>query len=327
MPKLHKKALIVGIDNYPSQPLCGCVNDATSIANILETDGNGDPNFEVQLKTDIQSKSNFKTLIAELFKGKSDIETALFYFSGHGFLNEIGGYLVTPDYSKYDEGISMYEILALANISEVQNKIIILDCCHAGTMGIPMINNPISQLSEGVTILTASRGDELSIEINGHGVFTNLLLDALNGGAADLRGNISPGSVYAYIDQALGEFYQRPVFKTNVSRFTSLRWVEPQISDVTLRKIKDLFPDPNDHFSLDPSYEETNSKDIKHEIIEPFADPENVKVFKQLQKLQSVGLVVAVDAPFMYFAAMNSKACKLTPLGQHYWRLAKDRRI
>jgi hypothetical protein len=40
--------------------------------------------------------------------------------------------------------------------------------------------------------------------------------------------------------------------------------------------------------------------------------------------LQSVGLVVPVETKFMYFAAMDKKACKLTSLGQHYWNLVKN---
>lgn len=48
---------------------------------------------------------------------------------------------------------------------------------------------------------------------------------------------------------------------------------------------------------------------------------------KDLQKLVSVGLVKPVDEDHMYYAAMNSKSCKLTALGAHYWRLVKDQRI
>jgi len=320
-----KKALVVGINNYRSSPLCGCINDASGIATILETHGDGSPNFDVRLESDVQTKSKLKTMIVELFSGNSD--TVLFYFSGHGFFNEIGGYLVTPDYSKYDEGISMVEILILANQSEVKDKIIILDCCHSGAMGSPTVSGAASQLNEGITILTASRDSEHSMEINGHGVFTNLLLDALQGGAADLRGHISPGGAYAHIDQALGAWEQRPVFKTNVTRFTSLRTISPQVPLDVLRKIIKYFPKPQDEFKLNPSYEDTNDKNIKHDIVEPFARPDNVSVFKNLQKLQSVGLVVPVNATYMYFAAMESKSCRLTSLGSHYWQLVKDKRI
>jgi hypothetical protein len=320
-----KKALVVGINDYPDSKLRGCINDASGLGTILKTHGNGSPNFDVRIETDVQTKSKLKTMIVELFSGKGD--TALLYFSGHGYLNELGGYIVTPDHQKYDEGISMDEILVLANKSEIKDKIIILDCCHSGALGSPINGNGNSQLSEGVSILTASRDDEPSMEINGHGVFTNLLLDALQGGASDLRGHISPGGVYAYIDQALGAWEQRPVFKTNVTRFTSLRTVNPQVPLEVLRKIIEYFPEPQHEFTLNPSYEETNTKVVEHSVIEPYADPENVSVFKNLQKFQSVGLVVPVDEEYMYFAAMNSKSCMLTSLGYHYWRLVKDSRI
>lgn len=320
-----KKALSIGINNYPSSPLRGCINDASGLASIIETDGDGSPNFDVRIETDVPTKSELKTMIVELFSGDND--TVLLYFSGHGFMNELGGYLVTPDHAKYDEGISMDEILLLANKSKAKDKIIILDCCHSGAFGSPELENGTSRIGEGVSILTASRDDEPSMEINGHGVFTNLLLDALQGGAADLRGHISPGGVYSYIDQALGPWKQRPVFKTNITRFTSLRKTIPQVPSDTLRKIIEYFQAPQEEYQLDPSYEDTNTEIVEHHVIEPHAKAENVAVFKNLQKMQSVGLIIPVDAEYMYFAAMESKACKLTSLGHHYWRLVKDKRI
>jgi hypothetical protein len=321
-----KKALVIGIDDYPLSPLKGCVNDASAFAKIMETHGDGSPNFSVELKTNVKTKSDLKSLIIELFKGNGD--TALLYFSGHGILNSIGGYLVTPDHQKHDEGVSMDEILTITNNSKVKNKIIILDCCYSGVFGTPKVTGgTTAQINEGVAILTASRDSETSLEVNSHGVFTNLLLDALQGGAADLRGHITPGSVYAYIDQALGPWDQRPVFKTNVTSFTSLRTINPQLPNTILRKIIEYFPAPEDHYGLDPSYEDTNTKDVKHTIITPYAKTENINIFKQLQKMQSVGLVVPVDVEYMYFAAMESKSCKLTALGYHYWKLVKDKRI
>ena len=46
-----KKALIVGINDYPSSPLNGCVNDANSMGTILESNGDGSPNFELRTIT------------------------------------------------------------------------------------------------------------------------------------------------------------------------------------------------------------------------------------------------------------------------------------
>lgn len=314
-----KKALVVGINDYPTSPLKGCVNDANSISNVLETNGDGSPNFSVRLLTspsDNINKSDLRKAIEELFSGDADI--ALFYFSGHGFIKSTGGYIVTTDYKRYDEGISMDDILVLANDSRVKDKIIILDCCHSGAFGSPSLTSGrFAQLSEGLTVLTASRDEESALEINGSGIFTLLVVDALKGGASDLIGNISPGSIYSYVDQALGPWDQRPIFKTYVTRFTSLRNITPPVPLSTLRKICEYFPSPQDEYKLNPTYEFT----------EPVKNDDNVAIFKDLQKFESVGLVIPVGEEHMYFAAMNSKSCRLTALGYQYWRLVKEKKI
>ncbi len=314
-----KKALIVGIDNYQSSPLNGCVNDANAIANTLETNGDGSPNFSVRLTTSPNTdvtRSSLREAIENLFSGESDM--ALLYFSGHGFIKSTGGYLVTKDASQYDEGVSMDEVLNIANQSNAKNKVIILDCCYSGALGSPSVtNNNLAQLSEGLSVLTASRDSESAMEVNGLGVFTSLVVDALKGGAADLRGNITPGSLYAYVDEALGAWDQRPIFKTNVSNFASLRNVPPKVPFETMRKITIYFNAPEAEHKLDPSYEYTEKSAIE----------EKVKIFKDLQKFQSVGLVIPVDEEFMYFAALNSKSCRLTALGYQYWRLVNEKKL
>jgi hypothetical protein len=314
-----RKALIVGINDYPSSPLHGCVNDASSLATILECHGDGSPNFDVRLLTcpsTAMPRSKLREAVEQLFAG--DSEMALFYFSGHGYIKSTGGYLVTTDATKYDEGVSMDHVLNLANQSKAKNKVIILDCCHSGAMGTPSLAlSAMAQLSEGLSVLTASRDTEYALEKNGAGVFTSLVLDALKGGAADLRGNITPGSLYAYVDEALGAWDQRPIFKTNVTSFASLRRLPPKVPFEVMRRITQHFATPDVEHELDPSYEDTQAQ----------ANPANVAIFKDLQKLQSVGLVVPIDEEFMYFAAMNSKACRLTALGYQYWRLVKEKKL
>lgn len=314
-----KKALIVGIDNYPENQLSGCVNDANSVANVLEANGDGSPNFSTHLLTDSTNqitKRELKQGIEKLFNG--DCDTALFYFAGHGILTSVGGYIVTSDGRKYDEGISMNEILQYANKSKARNKIIILDCCHSGAMGkLPDIEEDRSLLGHGLVVLTACRDVETSAEKNGYGVFTSLVVDALQGGAADLRGCVTPGSIYSYVDQALGPWDQRPVFKSNISAFTSLRKINPPIPFEELRQICTLFPDAAQEYKLDPSYEDTS----------PSANPENCKRFKILQKYNRVNLVVPVEEEHMYYAAINSKSCRLTALGYQYWRLVNEKKL
>lgn len=321
-----KKALVIGINEYPKALLAGCVNDANEVAQLLRTNADGSINYDVRCELNVKSKGLLRGMIEDLFSGNT--ENVLLYFSGHGTISATGGYIVTPDYSEHDMGVSMDDILSLANQSSCKNKVIILDCCHAGNLGLVTAtgsNNAI--ICEGLTVLTACEKKESAVELRGHGIFTALFIAALNGGAADLMGEITPGSIYAYIDRALGSWDQRPMFKTNVNRFTSLRKVNPQISLDILHRITEFFSWEEDEFKLDPSFEDTNSLEITHEVIPPYANVEHVKMFKALQKLQSAGLVIPVDEDYMYFAAMKSKACALTALGQRYWKLVKDRRI
>jgi hypothetical protein len=100
------------------------------------------------------------------------------------------------------------------------------------------------------------------------------------------------------------------------------------VPPATLRKLIDYFPSPQDEHKLDSSYEFTNDpKQQQPKIQEPVADPVKVAIFKDLQKFASVGLVVPVGTDHMYFAAMNSKSCRLTALGFQYWRLVKEKRV
>jgi hypothetical protein len=182
----------------------------------------------------------------------------------------------------------------------------------------------LASLSEGLTVLTASTKDQYATEENGRGVFTTLLVDALYGGAANLTGDITPGSVYAHVDQSLGAWEQRPVFKTNVRQFVSLRKVTPPIPLADLRRMMEFFPAPGFEFSLDPSFEpEMKGRDAGM----PPPDPEKTRAFALLQRYNRLNLLVPVGAPHMWNAAMESKTCKLTVLGEHYRRLVEKNRI
>ncbi|MCK7559787.1 caspase family protein [Chitinophaga sedimenti] len=131
-----KKALVVGINNYPGGArLMGCVNDATKVAELLNSNEDGSPNFDVMLCTDVKTKTELRSLILDVFK--MDDEVSLFYFSGHGCITDAGGYIVTPDFAKYDEGIAMDDVLKMVSLSPARHKIVILDCCHSGAMGTP----------------------------------------------------------------------------------------------------------------------------------------------------------------------------------------------
>ena len=322
-----KKALVVGINYYDHiGQLHGCVNDAYAVSQVLMRHMDSSVNFDVKQITAVDkgtsiTRKQLKDDVIELFKDDSEI--AIFYFAGHGHVENTGGFLITSECRDGDDGLSLDEVLTISNESKAKNKILILDSCHSGIAGTPKSLGDKALLSEGMTILTASSKDQYANEINGSGVFTSLLVDALNGGAANLLGDITPGSIYAHIDQSLGAWEQRPIFKTNVKAFTSLRKVAPPIQLSDLKQIIELFQSPGYEFPLDPSFEP--QPPAPNHGIAP--DPINNAKFAILQKLNRLNLVKPVGEDHMYFAAMNSRACKLTVLGEHYWNLIRKGRI
>lgn len=323
-----RKALIVGIDYYANiGNLSGCVNDAYSVKAALERNADGTLNFSApQVLTGtgaVQAvrKRDLKESVRQLFADDSEI--ALFYFAGHGYIEDTGGFLCASDSETGDDGLALAEVMTLANTSKARNKVIILDSCHSGVAGDSAMATGLAEISDGITIMTASTASQYSYETpgGGAGVFTSLFVDALNGSAANLVGDITPGSVYAHIDQSLGPWAQRPVFKTNVKTFVSLRKAEPPITLTDLQALTKHFPTSGFQFPLDPSFEpERFEEQLQNPEIPP-PDPVNTATFRVLQKYVRVNLVRPVGAPHMWHAAMEGKSCELTVLGQHYWNL------
>lgn len=328
-----KKALVIGIDAYPSSPLTGCVNDAVAIANTLEKNGDGSPNFSVRLlsSNDVEvSTAVLSQEVANLFNG--DADTALLFFAGHGIINPDtnAGYIVSQNGAKGAWGMSLSEILGLANAAypRIKSTVIILDCCHSGFAGeVPALGNAqIAAIGSGVTILTACHRDGVAAEANGRGLFTDILLDGLSGSSADICGRITPASVYSHVDQTLGPWEQRPIYKANVQTFITLRQVAPKIPLEVLRRLPEYFPDAASTFNLNPSFE-PDRENVPDEFKGIPVNLENVRIFKELQTCNRHGVVVPVNAEHMYYAAINSTGCRLTALGAHYRKLAEMKRI
>jgi caspase domain-containing protein len=327
-----RKALVIGVDYYEHvSGLHGAVNDAYAVKAMLDRHADGSVNFGTNLlaatgATEAVSRGEIKEAIRELFSG--DGEVALLYFAGHGYLEATGGYLCGSETRTGDDGVSLAEVMTLANQSRFLNRVILLDSCHSGGVGQRPTEVTTSELGDGITVLTASTAEQYASEENGSGVFTSLLIDALGGSASNLVGDVTPGAVYAHIDQSLGPWAQRPVFKTNVKRFVSLRRVDPPVDIHFLRRIAEFFPEPGFQFQLDPSFEPERPEPRPGSgSTLPSPDPVKTVTFSILQQFNRVGLLVPEGAPHMWHAAMQSKCVRLTALGEHYRNLAERGRL
>jgi hypothetical protein len=316
-----KRALLVGIDEYDQfQSLYGCVNDVDAIEPLLSRNEDSSPNFDTQKRTSATGGVTRDALLGDfdlLLGGGADV--ALLYFAGHGAGSGTDVALVTEDGTSATPGVAFSEVLAKVAESSVREVILILDCCFSGAAGgIPQLASSATALRDGVSILAASRGDQTAAETTtGRGLFSSLLGGALEGGAADVIGKVTIAGLYSYLDESLGAWDQRPAFKANVDRLHELRSCQPAVPLTELRQISELFPVADYLFPLDPSYEPDAE----------LGNSEHERVFSTLQKYRAAKLLEPVDAEHMYFAAMESKACRLTPLGRHYWQVARDGRL
>jgi len=226
-----RRAVIIGINEYEDkgiQPLKGAENDAKEIYERLK-----DPNiggFEIPkshflLGEEATYKATRKA-ISDLFWKTNPSDLALFYFSGHGFVDSYeDGYIAPYDMSKDEPfvcGINMEQIKQVISRSHKYNKcvIMILDCCFSGiaTKGDfkKKFDERIKDLSgEGTIVLSSSEADNVSREIsfthqNGqehnHGAFTACLIEGLDGQASDDEsGIITLDKLHKHVEKRIAE--------------------------------------------------------------------------------------------------------------------------
>ncbi|MCE7995103.1 MAG: caspase family protein [Roseivirga sp.] len=315
-----RRALVVGINDYSWAPLQGCIKDAQNMGRILGKHFDGQPNFHVRTLTSdnsIVTRAQLFRAIQELLERPASV--ALLFFSGHGAQDKLGGHLVTQDSEKHNLGVALNDIVELANMTtHIAEIVIIVDACHSGHTGnTNPLNKDITTLRKGVSVLASSLQSEFSVEYNGQGLFTSIVTEALEGGGSDVLGQVSVAGVYNYVDKALGPWEQRPVFKSHVTELSTLRLCKPQMPIDHLREICKYFSPPNFEYSLDPLHE-------------PNLEPRNSKkeeIYKFLLRARGSNLLEPVGEEHMYYAAKNSKSCKLTNTGKLYWRMVNNNKI
>lgn len=267
-------AIVVGINKYEDvteiPELFGAENDAKEIHKRLTTLGE----FEVFPNHFLLGKNaTYKAIlkaISDIFRQAVDCSLVIFYFSGHGLIDENNdGYIAPYDMDSSDPfvcGIKMDDLREV--IYRAKNKesvLLILDCCYAGiaTKGrksIPDIEsrdsyeNNLKRLSEpplvssgkGKIILASSEANAPSREkencmhykdVGGphtHGTFTYHLIEGLDGKAADKEtGIINIETLQKYVEQQLiADGKQKPLYSIDEAFRTE---------NIVLSKSLDLF--------------------------------------------------------------------------------------
>jgi tetratricopeptide (TPR) repeat protein len=194
-------AVIVGVSQYPKltadQQLKFAERDAQSIFTILISPEGG--NFK---RENVEILTGNKATLANL-RAKIDTwlpsvakedDRVLIYFAGHGFVFQGKGYLAPYDFDPAhiaDTGYPMEQLgRDFGSKIHAKWKILLTDACHSGAISpsdTEQLNSKLSNLTESLFSLTASRARESSFESpelqGGHGVFTYYAVKGLEGAA------------------------------------------------------------------------------------------------------------------------------------------------
>ncbi|MGB9901825.1 caspase family protein [Methanothrix sp.] len=167
-----KIAVVVGVNSYSDRmSLHACVNDARAMAELLEELG-----YDVVELTDDSpikpTRENILNVAIARIKGSRGTEKAIFYFSGHGEIDENGTFYMVPQNSRGPSSyISEYDLEMY--LKDIKNLAIIIDACHSGGMK--------DLVSDGQILIASSKNEEPSNELwNGQmSVFTYNLVNAI----------------------------------------------------------------------------------------------------------------------------------------------------
>lgn len=207
-------ALVVGIDRYEHWPnLEYATRDAAEMAAFLRR-----KDFQVIVLTNQNAtRQNIWRQLETLRQTVDANARFVFYFAGHGQTEDRPGgrergYILPSDADAYDwEGtmLSMDRLNRKIKSFPAKHILLAFDSCYSGlglTRAIKRLPRHDAAYvhkmmqSRSIQILTAGSRSEQAMESDGHGLFTDHLLAALNG-AADINadGHITATEIYATV--------------------------------------------------------------------------------------------------------------------------------
>ena len=217
----RKWAVVIGANEYlepKANNLRYCVADAHLLAKTLAEKCGYKPEHILTI-TDDQPRAHLRPLkinlqrqIADWLKRAQEGDTVLVFFSGHGFLDDRGqGFLVPQDCQFEHLGLTAFrtdDLRDMLHQCKATQKVLILDCCHAGGEKDVEAQGPSSQelglafkKAAGLITLASCDQDEKSREweAKSQGLFTWYLTQGLQGLADyDHNGIVDSSELYRY---------------------------------------------------------------------------------------------------------------------------------
>jgi WD40 repeat protein len=198
-PKGNLYILAVGIDEYKGPPPLTCaVADARSLCKAFEDHSKpvyGTPIIKCLTNKEASRQGILDGLDWLRSKKANSADLTIFFFAGHGERDGKEFYLVPQDVNlkKLETtGVSRKEIKE--RMQALPGRVLVLlDACHSGAIGLLFDDLSRDLIDEdcGVAVMGAARPQQVAIEKNGHGLFTNALVGGLgNRGLANQDGRV-----------------------------------------------------------------------------------------------------------------------------------------
>jgi hypothetical protein len=210
-------ALVIGVDKYLDLPQAMYAErDAEAVKKHLIALGYPSRNV-ILLSGEKASRSSVeKFLETWLPRNINENSRVVFYFSGHGAPDTKTGqaYLVPWDGDVNFLENTAYPVKRLydkLNALKAKEVVVVLDSCFSGAGGrsvlakgtrplVIQVNDRSINLGKVISF-SAAAGNEITgaIDEQGHGAFTYYFLKGLSGAAKDASGQVTAGSLYAYL--------------------------------------------------------------------------------------------------------------------------------
>ncbi len=206
-----KYALLIGVGRYDRAdilpPLKGPLTDVRNLAAVLSDSSVG--GFDVKTLEDVDSQTAC-TAIESFLDARSEDDTVVLYYSGHGFIDPKGALFLCATNSTFDRPktstIRADFLTDLIDGCKSKRLVLLLDCCYSGNFaGNPKAASAIAPQFQGTglgrIVLTAGAPDQVAWDAGGAGsVFTRHIVEGLRSGEADRdkRGVVTVQELYDY---------------------------------------------------------------------------------------------------------------------------------
>lgn len=217
------KALIIAVDLYKTgSNLPNTINDANEIKRLLLEEPSVFQEENVQyIHGNLATKAVLDASLNSFLNHAESDDVLFLYWAGHGDLLGDEAFFVPFDSS---ELIPMEGVRNLIDGTKANTVVSFFDTCHSGAITRKTqkeLLRGIEISGEGKILIAACTLEQGAWDRNGHGAFTDYLLQGLTGSAANAQGDIDIYTLYSFISTNLKQEYtdssQIPVLKSTLT--------------------------------------------------------------------------------------------------------------